>query len=217
MRRTMFSCLAFCLAAVSAACSGPVSTYRFRLHVEVETPEGTKAGSSVIEVAWWTEIIVGHGELGKDSVTGDAVFVDLGDAKNVMALLGMGRTGSNRSISEMPMKAFGYRGGDAAERAMETQVGSADLTLDNMPTLVTFRDLKDPGSVEVVNPRDLAEAFGPGYSLGRVWIETTTDPVVQTIEQKLPWLPALIEKQKTSPVDIRVNGHYLELFRRSST
>ncbi|MFN0193062.1 MAG: lipase family protein [Aestuariivirga sp.] len=59
----------------------PTHTVRYRLTIDVETPQGIKSGSSVIAVDY-----VRHWALLPDTavitteVTGEAIFVDLGDA-----------------------------------------------------------------------------------------------------------------------------------------
>ena len=207
--------------AMLLGCAGHVSTYRFRLHVEVDTPEGQKFGSSVIEVSWWTNHFVpGFGKRGDGSITGDAVFVDLGRGKSLVAILGLGSTGNERAFHEMPWRAFGHKPvREEFWQIMETQTGSVDLLLDNIPTLVTFHDIANPASVEVVGPLELPSAFGAGYSIGRVWIETTRDPILQTLDQQLPWLLSLIEKERKKPFFENRGGFYMRtaLFRRSST
>src|SRR6266481_1824729 len=72
----------------------PTTSYRFKITLNVDTPEGLKSGSSVMEVrdrrypAWTT---LGE-STGQTSLTGEAVFVDLGSSddgkpQNVIALL----------------------------------------------------------------------------------------------------------------------------------
>jgi hypothetical protein len=62
--------------------------------------------------------------------------------------------------------------------------------LDNLPTIVTFLDVRDPNSVAVLNPQNLSEQLGGGYSFKRVTLQATSDPVQKVIERFLTWLPA---------------------------
>ena len=57
--------------------------HKYRLTVEVETPEGVKAGSSVISV----HPDRGYSRKGHTGIKGDAVLVDLGGGKILVALL----------------------------------------------------------------------------------------------------------------------------------
>ena len=80
-----------CLALAVAGCSLTDQTpaYRYRLTVEVDTPDGVKTGSSVIEVD--TEVAGGYSIPTPGRVTnrvrGEAVTVDLGEGRVLFALL----------------------------------------------------------------------------------------------------------------------------------
>ena len=91
----------------------PTTSYRFRITLNVDTPQGLRSGSSVMEVrtrrypAWTT---LGN-NTGQSSLTGEAVFVDLGpdvDSKprNVLALLAWGPRGENVDFYLLPDLAF---------------------------------------------------------------------------------------------------------------
>ena len=77
----------------------PTYVHRFRLGVEIATPEGPRAGSSVIEVRT-TNYKSGLPEMRglRSTVRGEAVFVDLGARGHVIAILGFGPTGSEHKI-----------------------------------------------------------------------------------------------------------------------
>ena len=55
-----------------------------------------------------------------------------------------------------------------------------------MPILVRFKDIKDPRTVEIVDPTDLAESFGDGVKLIRTTVQITDDPVTIGITKFLP-------------------------------
>ena len=80
-----------CLALAVAGCSLTDQTpaYRYRLTVEVDTPDGVKTGSSVSEVD--TEVAGGYSIPTPGRVTnrvrGEAVTVDLGEGRVLFALL----------------------------------------------------------------------------------------------------------------------------------
>ena len=57
--------------------------HKYRLTIEVETPEGRKSASGVLAV----HPDRGYSRGGHTRTVGDAVFVDLGGAKNLVALL----------------------------------------------------------------------------------------------------------------------------------
>ncbi|MCJ8158552.1 hypothetical protein [Sphingomonas sp. LaA6.9] len=56
------------------------------------------------------------------------------------------------------------------------------------PFMVRFRDIRNPASVEAVDPADLAAAFGKGVKLQRIVIQITRDEVTGGIGKKMPWL-----------------------------
>src|SRR5256885_8457624 len=57
--------------------------HKYRLTVEVETPEGIKSASGVLAV----HPDRGYSRRGHTATKGDALFVDLGQGKNLVALL----------------------------------------------------------------------------------------------------------------------------------
>ena len=79
-RGFVLSCAASLAALMLSACGDDTPTYRYRMTVEVETPEGLKTGSSVIEVS--TDVaseytIPTPGKV-TNRVRGEAAAVDLG-------------------------------------------------------------------------------------------------------------------------------------------
>jgi hypothetical protein len=184
-----------------------VEELRYRLMVAVDTPEGMKSGSSVIEVRavknpdWLTPEGRGY----RYSFKGEAVAVDLPDGRTLFALL---KTQSGASdASEYPWFAFDDRladtrdplaqmqrmrgwKGQAAEMTKKKEMGAADTakSAPELPMLVTFGDLKDPASVKRVDPDDLSASFGAGVKLKAITVEITRDAVTTGIEKRLGWL-----------------------------
>ena len=86
--------LLLCAALSTAACSQGVGgskrypDYRYRLTVEVDTPDGVRSGSSVIEVSTWVsgEYSLQPGKV-SSRVRGEAVTIDLGQRGVMFALL----------------------------------------------------------------------------------------------------------------------------------
>lgn len=163
-------------------------TQRFRLSIEVETPEGIKSASSVISVTF-RESNWGLPETRglHTSVRGDAVFLDLGQGRNLVALLGFGENGLDQSkltqlvrIALAPRQRMNWR--DSTNLR-----GAGVLTSGDIPTLITFTDINEPKSARLVDPNALSATFGPGYRFLRAFVETTTDRPVQNIDKVLPW------------------------------
>ena len=187
--------------------------YRYRLTVEVETPEGLKTGSSVIEVK---TSVAGRNSIPvpgavSHRVRGEAVTVDLGARGVLFALL---RSDDNtdwasnvvyRLAPKVP-RVRDAEGGFSSDSDFEAQY-SAMLTHRDLivlprtfpeqghlrdqpalPMLVRFGDMADPTSVERVDPANLAADFGPGVKLMRITVQLTNDPVTTGIVERLSWL-----------------------------
>jgi hypothetical protein len=176
-------CIAFAFAF-------PTYTHRYRLTVEIDTPEGVRRGSSVIEIKRkdyrWLLLVPGRYEF---SVRGEAVFVDLDGRRNVIALMAHGPRGENvDQMTSLAIEAYGYPKWDEAAWAGRAKMqGSVELKPPLVPTLVTFSDINDPKSARVVLPGEVEQVLGPGARFKAAWINMTSDPVTQEIERKLPW------------------------------
>ncbi|KEO88703.1 hypothetical protein EH31_14775 [Erythrobacter longus] len=194
-----------------------VPSYRYRLSVEVETPEGLKTGSSVIEVGATVAgagTVVVNGRTRK-SVRGEAVAVDLPDGQTLFALL-RSENEIDWAANIMFLLSRKYRGDDGYERTvyairrhkgvrelpMVIPVGGGAMRRDGRPMLVTFGDEADPMSVEKVDPLNLAATFGEGVSLKRITVQATDDPVTTGIEERLGWIPG----QREGMLDGRRNN-----------
>ena len=174
----------------------PSSTYRFRMIVEVETPEGIKSGSGVLEAQGLrTNNLDTGGQGSRTKLEGEAVAVDIAPGKTLFALLRMaGGSSSDDNLSIMSMKAMdpAYKN-DRKVSAQRIASGDgitspAEVRAADYPLLVTFADPADPTSVQRVDPANLAASFGPGVTLKRITVEVTKDPVTTGIEKRLGWL-----------------------------
>ena len=199
--------LGLCVGGVAillAAC-GLVKAYepfRYRLTVEVDTPQGLRTGSSVIEVTAG-EVGTTLGGTGVE-VRGEALAVDLPGGKTLFALMrgdhdpydfagqamflvtafesGDKREGfgplleavrANRKVNVVPRMRRGYF--------------DVDPPFSAYPMLVRFRDTNDPKTLEQVDPDNLATSFGSGVTLRRITVQLTDDPVTIRIKRRFPW------------------------------
>ncbi|EPR43815.1 hypothetical protein dsx2_0039 [Desulfovibrio sp. X2] len=168
-----------------------VYTHRYRITLEVDTPDGVRTGSSVIQVSLRKKASGGQLSLEflRADVRGEAVYVDLGKGKNLLALLAFGPSGS--CANRLPVLAAAALGRyqTGFYRAAPFWTGQAELYGEFLPTLVTFTNPGDPDSVRVVLPGTLAAVLGPGYRFRRAWLEMTHDgPTSGILEKKLPWI-----------------------------
>ena len=193
--------LALACLILAACTSGDAPDYRYRLTVEVATPEGLKTGSSVIQVR---QRMVRSSSAPSDSgvsrsVRGEAVAVDLPGGQTLFALL--------RSVHSVDWAANLMQ-----TLAPNTQEETFEQELDNMlalkseivlprmfppvghlpertayPMFVTFGDIDNPASVERVDPDDLAATFGEGFEIKRITVQMNDDLVTTGILKRLRW------------------------------
>lgn len=204
----------------------PTCTFRYKLTAEVMTPEGLKTGSSVIEVSYSsTSPIPNPGRWRLDMLSGEAVFVDLYNGKNLFVTLGnyeSGRLSSgwklpppqgrldiqdqsddtfdyskmNGALSALwlPIKFYKLGRTPGKEDIMAQRVSKMrgappiDIPLKNLPTVVTFDNIKNPNSIRVVDVENSSKTLGDGYEIKRVSIELTNEDVTHRIRGVLPWL-----------------------------
>jgi len=179
--------------------------HKYRLTIEVETPSGVRSASGVIAV-----------HLGKDSgilpeaggsigMKGDAIFVDLGDGRNLIVALAHGANASNfDGMSRLAMNAFAAAGQKVPFKDVNQLSGKVQVNGDLIPKLVMFANLADPKTARVLDPANVEEVFGNGFRLKRVALEMVPvglwpldfggpfgEPVTRGIETKLPWVTSV--------------------------
>ena len=171
--------------------------HKYRLTVEVETPEGVKSASGVMSV----HPDRGYSRRGHTSTKGDAVFVDLGGGKNLVALLAhIDGTLDLDGMNYVALRAYKAAGRNVSFNEMSRMTGTVPVTGALIPVLVTFAVSGDPASALTVPPDDLAAALGKGFRLRGISAEAVPngvwpldfggalgDPVTRGIEAKLPW------------------------------
>lgn len=171
--------------------------------LDVETPEGLKSGSSVIEVKVFDGPHLNPEGAVRWKVRGEAVAVDLGQRGVLFALTSSERWSGFDYPLYVIFETFPWPGGPGNQLTAEGRAfyqalqGKAELPFDKtppddrIPKLVRFRDANDQRTVEKVDPHNLEVSFGRGVKLDKVTIELTKDPVTTGIEQRLTWLRSL--------------------------
>ncbi|SFJ27388.1 hypothetical protein SAMN05216304_10689 [Bosea sp. OK403] len=202
--RVLFAALASLLLS---ACSEDFGSYRFRVTIEVETPRGMRSGSSVYEVHYSRFGGSAHADL-----RGQAVVVEVGDGRELFALLAHGPTGSNTDVFPwLPVSAltgatWGWASTEALQRAPLPE-GKVDLSGPLIPTIAFSTDASDPKSFQAVMPENLSAMLGSGYLFRRATLEIVPagiwpfrnmplhrplwlvgEPITLDIARKLPWL-----------------------------
>ena len=186
--------------------SGKSISYRYRLTVEVDTPEGLKTGSSVIEMTKNDQQGIGGSSL-ETRVTGEAAAIDLPGGQVVFALLDqadhVARNAIDPHLPELP-RTIDWWYQDYQRMKQQTgiyelpRMGPAPFRVDGMvnawPMLVHFRDIRDPGTVEQVDPDNVAATLGAGYAIKRITVQITDAPVTKGIEKRLGWFHDYINR-----------------------
>lgn len=178
----------------------PSATWRYRVTVEIETPEGLKIGSAVHQISIQTPLIDWPDIGNPANFQGEAVVVDLGERGKVFTLI------SNQSWQNGLYQAFPIEA-PTSKKGIETykktiKPGMTSEWKTNQPTMVTFSDLNNPLTVEPVYSQRydseqkvfvavvdrFKEIFGQGVGLKRIIVETTEDPITWGLINSLPWL-----------------------------
>src|SRR5579871_3944981 len=179
--------------------------HKFRLAVTVETPDGVKSASNILSVT--PNRGYGGSNTGETSgpkTKGDAVFVDLGGGRNVVALLAVGADPTDLDATNyIAMRAFIAAGRKVQFREMKktTAMSPVAVPAENAPVLVTFKDVNDPASARRLTADNMQELLGPGVKFPGMMVSTVAngfwpldvggvlgEPVSHGIEAKLPWL-----------------------------
>ena len=185
----------------------PTYTHRYRLTIEVEVDGKVRSASSVIEVRIYdhrNSLIPSHGSY-SSSYSGEAVLLELGEGRNLLALLGFGPTGGSGpySISTLARDVINPLPSDkgVASFRMMSRIGigkKTELTGQQIPTLVTFSDLRRPETARLLSIADIPRELGPTVRFRSAWIEITNDAVTRNLAEKIPWIkqetgrPALV-------------------------
>ena len=128
--------------------------HKYRLTVEVETPEGRKSASGVLAV----HPDRGYSRGGHTRTVGDAIFVDLGGGKNLVALLAHLDDGKLDldGINYLALRAYNAAGGKRVSfNEMNRLTGTVPVKGALVPVLLSFADPANPGTARLVSPDDL--------------------------------------------------------------
>jgi hypothetical protein len=143
--------------------------HKYRLTVEVETPAGLKSASGVFAVTPDR----GYNNRVRTLTSGDAVFVDLGGGKNLVALLAhLDKSIDLDAINYVALRAYGEAGGQRVSFSqMSRMTGVVPVKGALIPLLATFADPADPASMRTVAPDNVEASLGPGFRLHRITAE----------------------------------------------
>ncbi len=202
---------ASCVAAIVALywLSFPTYSHRYRLTIAVETDGQVHSASSVIEVRFhfWPQFVAGlsNGNQYALEVRGQAVLLNLGPRGALAASLRSytDRSSVNaewlalRALNPQPVMPEGsYVATRERLRELPGPPARADLTPDNLPQFIWFKDTADPTTATPVKATEFAAVLGDDARLVSAQLEMTRDSIVVDIDKKLPWYDALERTQK---------------------
>ncbi|MCB9988267.1 MAG: hypothetical protein H6868_02910 [Rhodospirillales bacterium] len=178
-------------------------SWRYKMTVTVETPEGLKSGSAVRQIDIKIEPRPGyrpHPYYASHKMKGEAVVVDLGKRGLLFAITSSDSYPEVTDTFKGP-SLFTIEGGEYYSKLKGVK---APVLPKDMPWMVHFTDLNNPLTVEIVKGNvfdikqqkgvpvdDFERVFGEGVKLHSVTVEMTDEPVTWGIEQVLPWLSEL--------------------------
>ena len=167
------------------------NSYRFKMTVEVDTSQGIKTGSSVFQVtARKLAALTSEEAEVSDGLKGEAVIVDLTEGPVFVLLKSPQEALYLHRAATVALSGKMFTSLDELVD-MVGDLGSwfgsakAELPAKEWPLMVRFGDIKDPKSLEAVDPA----AIG----VKRIVLETTSDDVTTGIENRLMWLPAVYD------------------------
>ncbi len=173
-KRRFFFC-AIGLLLLLSACSQTFDWHQ-RIRIVVMTPKGEVAAETVqaIEAVYfpkWQQI---GGYERNYSMRGEAVAADLGDGQYLFVLL------ADEMLAErvLPVdRSHANKPGYLRDIENLEGAGPVEIQPERRPRLVSFDDISDPKSLRLVDPNNLAAAFGPGFALQSMTLEITADPI----------------------------------------
>lgn len=198
-------------------------SYRYRLTVVVDTPEGPKQGSTVIEVHTHTEPLPGpHIQL---SAVGEAAVIDLGQ-RGLLFALPRGDPDLDwasqvytyltppppKGLSTSEVASYSV---DAARNSktpikLPRYFTTSDPSLipSGYPLLVRFQDPSDYRTLERVDPDNLAATFGTRVRLRKMTVQITQDDRERRVIRYLPWLPDIKGPFDKDYMMVRKSGEF---------
>jgi hypothetical protein len=219
------------LVAITSLLSGCRETaeFRYKLTLTVDTPDGVKSASTVVNVR--KHIIRSLG--GGSTITGEALYLDLGPNKRPLIAL-LTRVPARRVENPPHQKGqweedhptrllkllYGIdpQSDDTAvsgARRLAKMRGPKQLNPIDLPELVTFADFKDPLSVMLVDETNPTHALRQNVTWRSITLEVTDEPVTKGILKKLPWLSGKIMSPGETSIDAKNKSLPLGLTARN--
>ena len=216
-------------SALLSGCTYRSESYRYKLTLSLNTPDGVKTGSVVHEFTTAHAYSLLNGEVYPYGFRGEALFVDLGPGRKplITTLKGrchktwapfcVGENGMNyeswdirRATNIFSERWDHITSGDPqwldAFPRWKAQHAHLDLAPIDLPELVTFDDINDQTTLHLVDPFHLEDVLGPGISWNAITIEVVDAPLIYSLDKKLPWFAKLLKEEKYTQRGANLDG-----------
>ena len=154
-------------AAVAEEVAYPTASWRYKMTVNVETPEGLKSGSAVREVTVKMAPNIQGLSGTRAFVKGEAVVVDLGKRGVLFALM-KGFKNNHDHDYQVVFSAFPGPAGftkEGLEYYSHLKDAQATLKTEDLPLMVACDDLNDPKTVKSVYEVTRDKISRPTYTV----------------------------------------------------
>lgn len=201
-RRTITASALLLLVATQASCSQPLPTFRYKLTLIVDTPEGRRTGSSVVEFqSHISPAFPGPEARGfRSHIMGEAAAVEIKPGVYVFSTFQWRCRYSQ--VEAMLMDSFSdqlppeIKSGKYEEmitsikarvRALARAKGVRAVRPKFYPMVVTFSDRSKLESLVPTVDTDIGKIY-PGHKLVGMSVQIVDEPVTRRLAPILPWL-----------------------------
>jgi hypothetical protein len=203
-------------------------TIRYRLTIVIDTPDGRRTGSAVMELTSHINPEFPGPEAGgfHFMVNGEAVPVLLANGNYVFVVqkwrdhndaLAMLRASFSDILPPVHQNSYGDERIDAIKRQMREFAGirgSRPVPSEYYPIVAFFPDISNPETIVAADAGRVEELIADSR-LVSMSVEVTQDPVTRKIKRILPWLESY-QKGYFDPIGRRDAGITLPTERRLS-
>lgn len=188
----------FCAALALAGCARPEATIRYKFTLTIETPEGVKTGSNVVQLDYYNSF---DGGGYPHRTYGQALVIDLGRRGVLAATL-------SRKGFLPDTRNFSWVDADPTSLVLDKCVGGRaqavsaidvirqllpckdrySLDRTEFPDLILFKESNDPSSAAVVDPFHPATTLGQTVKIQSATLEITNDAITYEVDRQLPWV-----------------------------
>ena len=158
--------------------------WKYRLTVEIETPDGIKTGSAVRKIRAsknFAGVINNAAPIVMYEVMGEAVAIPLGERILFISI--------GDDAYEQVYAAFGYASGDdwkQIQSVLRLEKGERAELKKRIGNFYTFMDEADPVSLERLTSQDFARVFGEGVFFKGATVEIVDDVISWRVATLLP-------------------------------